>query len=191
MDSSSEKSDSNESSPDQLSSNEGEEEVIEVYSQKREDIHKSLGYNEGKIQLEIKEPTFEPKWKSDAGGYFWKVRIYTSSATEPCEKRRKKKLKKSAFHTKPITDRFLVQYNRNSLHHSMSLPTLLLPPFLPKSLPHQVVKKVETKFMLQTQAVYDLEELLHLKSQPRNKYGHKLSHRLSYYQHHQIVKSFL
>ena len=69
LDSSSEESDGDESSPDQPSSDGGEEEVIEVHSKRGEDIREGLGDDEGRVQLEIEERTFEPKWKSDAGGY--------------------------------------------------------------------------------------------------------------------------
>ena len=191
LDSSSEESDGDESSPDQPSSDGGEEEVIEDHSKRGEDIREGLGDNEGGVQLEIEERTFEPKWKSDAGGYLRGVRGCGSSATETREKRRKKELEKSASCTRSITDMFSAQHNRNRLHHSTSLPTPLLPSFLPKSPPHQVVKKVETKFELQTRAVHDLGELLRLKSQQRDKYGHELSHRSSYYRRHQMVRSFL
>ena len=71
-----------------------------------------------------------------------------SSATEIREKRRKKELETS--NTKSITDVFSAQHNRNRLHCSAPLPTPLLPLSLLESLPHQVIKKVETKFELQT-----------------------------------------
>ena len=59
---------------------------------------------------------------------------------------------------------FLVQYNRNKLHHLVSFLTPLLLLFLPESSLYYIIKKVETKFKLQTQAVLDLGELLCLKS---------------------------
>lgn len=72
-------------------------------------------------------------------------------------------------------DMFSAQHNRNRLHHSARSSTSLLPPSLPEISHHQVVKKVEIKFELQTQAVHDLEELLHLKTQQIDKYGYELS----------------
>ena len=36
----------------------------------------------GGLQLEIERSTFEPRWKSDAGGYLQGVRGSDSSATE-------------------------------------------------------------------------------------------------------------
>lgn len=54
---------------------------------------------------------------------------------------------------------FSAQHNRNRLRHLSRSSTPLLPPSLSESSPYQVVKKIETKFELQTQAVHDLEEL--------------------------------
>ena len=92
LDSSSEESDGNESSPDQPSSDGEEEKVIED-SKRGEDIREGLGDDEGGVQLEIEERIFEPKWKSDAGGYLRGVRGCGLSATETRENRRKKELK--------------------------------------------------------------------------------------------------
>ena len=72
LDSSSEESDCNESSPDQPSSDGEEEKVIED-SKRGEDIRDGLG-DDGGVQLEIEERTFEPRWKSDADGYLRGVR---------------------------------------------------------------------------------------------------------------------
>ena len=76
---------------------------------------------------------------------------------------------------------FSAQHNQNRLHHLPPSPSSLLPLSLLESPPHQVVKKVETKFELQTRAVHDLGELLRLKSQQRDKFRHELSHSSSYY----------
>ena len=59
-------------------------------NRKEEGVHKGLGDNEGGVQLEIEERTFEPKWKSDAGDYLRGVRGCGSSRTNKREKRRKK-----------------------------------------------------------------------------------------------------
>ena len=53
LNSSSEESNGNDSRPDQPSSDEEKEEVIE-------DIHEGLGDDEGGVQLEIEKRTFEP-----------------------------------------------------------------------------------------------------------------------------------
>lgn len=179
LDSSSDESDGNESSSDQLSSDEEEEDVVGI-NKRGGDIHEGLEDDEGGVQLEIEERTFEPKWKSDAGGYLRGVRGCGSAATDTHEKRRKKELEKSASHTRSITEMFSAQHNRNRLHHSASPSTPLLSLSLPESSANPVVKKVETRF-----------ELLRLKSLQKEKYGYELSHRSSYYRRQQMVRSFL
>lgn len=52
--------------------------------------------------------------------------------------------------------------------------------FLKKST-DKVIKKLETKFELQGQVVYDLRKLLYLKMQQINKYAYKLSYNSRYY----------
>lgn len=49
--------------------------------------------------------------KIDVGDYFWEIRDCNSSATDIQEKKLKKKLEKSAFYIKSITEMFLVQHN--------------------------------------------------------------------------------
>lgn len=50
---------------------------------------------------------------------------------------------------------------------------------------------MKTNFELQTQIVYDFNELLRFKSLQKEKYRCELSFRLNYYLHHKMVKSFL
>lgn len=50
---------------------------------------------------------------------------------------------------------------------------------------------METIVKLQIQAVNDLEDLLHLKTEQINKYGYILAPRLNYYRRHQMIQSFL
>ena len=88
LESSSNKSDDNESSPDKSSSN--KEEGVIGENRKEEGVHEGLGDNEGGVQLEIEEYTFEPNWKSDADDYLRGVRGCGSLRTNKCEKRRKK-----------------------------------------------------------------------------------------------------
>ncbi len=90
LESSSDESDDNESSPDESSSD--EEEGVIGENRKEEGVHEGLGDNEGGVQLEIEERTFEPKWTSDAGDYLRGVRGCGSSRTNKREKRRKKEL---------------------------------------------------------------------------------------------------
>ena len=61
LDSSFEGSDGNESSPDQLSSDGREEEVIKDYSKRGKNIHEGLGDDERRVQLGIEERIFKPK----------------------------------------------------------------------------------------------------------------------------------
>ena len=80
--------------------------------------------------------------------------------------RRKKELEKYAFHTRLIMDMFSAQQNKgHPPSKSLSLPILSQSSF------SKVIKKVETKFELQTQATYDLGKLLRLKTQKVDKYG--------------------
>ena len=109
-------SDDNKSSPDESSSDE-EEGVIED-NRKEEGIYEGLGDNEGGVQLEIEERTFEPKWKSDAGNYLQGVRRCGSSFINKREKRHKKVLEKSAFYLQSIMDMFVAQNEKNKFHHS-------------------------------------------------------------------------
>lgn len=103
------------------------------------DNRKEKGVHEGGVQLEIEERIFEPKWKSDAGGYLRGVRGFDPSATKKREKGRKKELEKSASQSRPIVDMFSAQHNQNRLHH-------LAPPsdpfLLPENSSDTVMKKV-------------------------------------------------
>lgn len=65
MNFSSEKLDDNESSLDQPSANGEKEKIIEDNTGK-ENIRKSLRDDKKKIQLEIKERTFELRWENNA-----------------------------------------------------------------------------------------------------------------------------
>ena len=153
-------SDDNESSPDESSSDE-EGGVIEE-NRKEEGVHEGLGDNEGGVQVEIKERTFEPEWKSDADDYLRGVRGSGSSRTNRREKQRKKELEKSASHSRSIVDMFSAQHERNKLHHSVPHSDSAM---FPKKSTDKVVKKLETKSELQGRAVHDLGELLRLKTQ--------------------------
>ena len=95
---SSDESECDEPSPDLLSSDEEEEEVTKD-NRKEEGTREGLGDDEGGLLLESKKRTFEPVWKSDAGGYLCGVRGCGLSATKDREIRRKKELEKSASHT--------------------------------------------------------------------------------------------
>ena len=160
LESSSDESDDNESSPDESSSD--EEEGVIGENRKEEGVHEGLGDNEGGVQLEIEERTFEPKWNSDAGDYLRGVRGCGSSRTNKREKRCKKELEKSASHSQSIVDMFSAQHERNKSHHSAPHSDSAVSP---ENSTDKVIKKLETKFDLQSQAVHDLGELLHPKTQ--------------------------
>ena len=187
---SSDESDCNKPSPDEPSSDEEEEKVIRDNGREKV-THEGLGDDEGGVQLEIEECTFEPIWRSDAGGYLRGVRGCGSSATEKPEKRHKKELEKSASHTRSIVDMFSAKHNHNRLHHSGSPFDLSSPPVSSQKSSAKVIEVVETKFELQTRAAHDLGELLRLKTRQMDKYGYELSHKSNYYRRHQMVRSFL
>lgn len=123
LESSSDESNCNKPSLDELSSDKEKKEMIR--DNEREKItHKGLGDDEGGVQLEIEKRNFKPRWRSDAGGYLQGDRGCSLSTTEKREKRRKKELEKSVSHTQSIGDMFLAKYNYNRLHYSASPPNL-------------------------------------------------------------------
>ena len=106
LESSSDESDDNESSPDESSSDEEGGVIEENRKEEGVLVHEGLGDNKGGVQVEIKERTFEPEWKSDAGDYLRGVRGFDSSRTNRHEKQRKKELEKFASHSRSIVDMF-------------------------------------------------------------------------------------
>lgn len=78
-----------------LNEEEEEREIIKN-NRKEEGIHKSLEDDDKGVLLKKKKYNFEPVLKSDAGGYYCKVRRYSLLATKKWEIRRKKVLEKSA-----------------------------------------------------------------------------------------------
>lgn len=103
--------------------------------------------------------------ESDASGYLWGVRGYSSSVIKKHKKRYKKKLEKFASYTQLIINMFLTKYNHNRLHHLASLSDFLSLLVLSQKLSAKVIEVMETKFKLQTQAAHDLRELLYYKTQ--------------------------
>lgn len=132
-------------------------------------------------------------WKKGAGDYLRGVRGCGSSATDKRRKRHERDLAKDASETRSIVDMFTAQAKRNDsrgttdpVHDSLLTPSLSEN----TSCVRGGVKK-ETKIELQTRAAHDLGELLRLKTQQLNKYGHVLAPKSSYYSRHQMVRSFL
>ena len=103
-------SSSNESSPDEYSS---EEEKLMVEGGRGDNIQEGLGEDDGGVRLEHEEQNFRPTWEKDAGGHLRGVRGCGSSATDKRERRRKRELEKSASRTQSIVEMFSVQQNKN------------------------------------------------------------------------------
>ena len=83
LESSSDELECDEPSPDLPSSDEEEEEEeVTKDNRKEEGTRKGLRDDQGRVLLESKKHTFEPVWKSDAGGYLRGVRGCRSSATK-------------------------------------------------------------------------------------------------------------
>lgn len=85
---------------------------------------------------------------------------------------------------------FSAQHKKNEGHHSPLPSDPSSSPVLSQSSSTKMIKKVESKFELQTQAAHDLGELLRLKTQQIYKYGYELSLKSSYYCCYQIVRCF-
>ena len=97
-------------------------------------------------------------------------------------------MRRSASKARSVVDMFLAQFIKNESLDECVLSTSLSAIFLLKN----TGKKVrETRFESQTQAVYDLSELLHLKTVQIDKYGHVLDYKSNSYRKHQMVQSFL
>lgn len=116
--------------------------------------------------------------KSEAGDYLREVRGCGSLRINYCEKSCKKELEKSTSHLRSIVDMFLAQYERNKFHHSAPHSDSIVSQI---NSTEKIVKKVKTKFELQSQVVHDLGEPLRLKTQQIDKYGYELSYNSSYY----------
>ena len=111
-------SSSDESSPDEYSS---EEEELMVESGRGDNIQEGLGDDDGGVRLEPEEQIFRPTWEKDAGGYLRGVRECGSSATDKRERQRKQDLEKSASHTRLIVEMFFVQQNKNKSNYKDSI----------------------------------------------------------------------
>ena len=96
------------------------------------------------VQLEVKDQSFRPVWKDDAGEYLRGIRGCGSSATEKRERRRKREMEKSASTTRSIVDMFSAQLNKNQSQDERTSSAPSLPIFPPK---HKVK---ETKLESQT-----------------------------------------
>ena len=114
-------------------------------------IYEGLGDDDnGGVQLEGEERTFKPNWKGDAGGHLRGVRGCGSSATEKCERRRKRELEKSASQMRSIVEMFSIQLNKKISDNAEPIIDSLPPPLASESLQIRSVKKGEIKIELQT-----------------------------------------
>ena len=129
--------------------------------------------------------------KDDAGSYLRGMNKCGSSATKKGENRRNRELEKSAFQTRSIVEMFSIQHNKNqSSDKDLTLEATSAPP-PPKFSRLGRLQKVETLFEAQTRAAHDLGELLRLKTNQIDRYGHVLDYKSNLYRRHQMVQSFL
>ena len=181
-------SSSDESSPDEYSS---EEEELMVEGGRGDNIQEGLGEDDGGVRLEPEEQNFRPTWEKDAGGYLRGVRGCGSSATDKRERRRKRDLEKSASRTRSIVEMFSVQQNKNKSNDKDSISAPIPAPSTTAHIQKGGKDILETRIQLQTKAAHDLRELLRLKSQQMDKYGHVLAPKSNHFRRHQMVQSFL
>ena len=89
-----------------------------------------MGDNDGGVQLEVKDQSFRPIWKDDAGEYLRGIRERGSSAIEKRERQRKREMEKSASTTGSIVDKFSAQLNKNQSQDkcASSAPSLAIFP---------------------------------------------------------------
>ena len=82
--------------------------------------------------MEVKDQSFRPVWKDDAGEYLRGIRGCGSSATEKRERRRKREMEKSASITRSIVDMISAQLNENRSQDECALSAPLSAIFPPK-----------------------------------------------------------
>ncbi len=136
----------------------------------------------------MKEQIIQLVWNDDACEYLRGIRRCSSSAKKKRERHSKREMEKSTSTTRSIVDTFSAQFNKNQSRDECVLSTSPPAIFLPKNTGKEVE---ETRFESQTRAVYDLSELLRLKTVQMNKYEHVLGYQSNLYWRHQMVQSFL
>ena len=141
-----------------LDGHSSDKENSEVDNRRGNGTQEGLGDNDGGIQLEVKDRSFRPVWKDNAGEYLRGIRGCGSSATEKRERRRKREMEKSASTTRSIVDMFSAQLNKNQSQDERTSSAPSFPIFPPKC------EVKETKLESQTRAVHDLSELLRLRT---------------------------
>lgn len=86
---------------------------------------------------------------------------------------------------------FSVQRNRNRSHNTNLTSESAPASSLVQPLRKDKIQKVEMLFESQTQAVYNLGELLRLETKQLDRYGDLLDHKSKLYRRHQMVKVFI
>lgn len=110
--------------------------------------YEGLGDNDGGVQLEGTERTFNPNWREDTSEYLWGVRRCGSSATEKGERQRKRELEKLASQIQSIVEMFSAQFNKNKPDNTDPTPDSSSSLSAPKGLQREAVKKGEIQVEL-------------------------------------------
>ena len=131
-----------------------------------------MGNHDRGVELGGEERSFRPIWKDEAGSYLRGIKVCGSSATEKREKRRNRKLEKSASQTRSIVDMFSIQRKRIESHDTNPIPDVALASPRTQALRGDKIQKVETLFESRTRAIHDLSKLLRLKTQQLDRSGH-------------------
>ena len=168
-----------------------EEDNPEGGNRRGDNTREVLGDPDGGVQLGVEERSFRPIWKDEVGSYFRGIKGCGSSATEKREKRRNLELEKSASQTRSIVHIFSIQRDRNQSHDTNPILDVASAPSQAQALRGGKVQRVETLFESPTRAVYNLSELLRLKTKQLDRYGHLLDHKSNHYRRHKMVQSFL
>lgn len=176
-----------ESSLDESSSEEGDLALDDV---RADNTLEGLGDNGG-VQSEVKENSFRPVCKIDAGSYLRGIQRCGSSATTKREKRRKREMEKSASGSRSIVEMFSSQHSKNQSRSQDTTSDFAPVPPLSTELKGEKFQVVETLFELRTRAVNDLTDLLRLKTKQLDTYEHVLDPKSNFYRRHQMVQSFL
>lgn len=110
-----------------------------------------------------------------------------SSATDKRERQRKRDSEKLASRIRSIVEMFSVQQNKNKSHNKDFISAPIPAPSVSANTQKRGKDIVGTKIQLQIEATHDLKELLNLKNQQMDKYGHALAPKSNHFRRHQMV----
>lgn len=96
-------------------------------------------------------------------------------------------MKKSILKSRLIIQMFSSQHNKNQSYNQDIISNFVPMLFLSSKLKRKNFQIIKILFKLQTQVVYDLTDLLLLKTKQLNKYKHILDSKLTFYYYYQIV----